>query len=77
MARITSLGEVPSHVIRVRCALEVGQMAGHASRAIQVVVVIDVAIGTLSRRHRVQAGQGEAGAVVIEGCIQPACGGVA
>ena len=46
-------------------------MARIAGRAGQVVVVVDVAIRTLTRRDRVRTGQGEAGAVVVECRVQP------
>ena len=42
-----------------------------AQRAGQVVVIVDVAICTLTRRSGMRSGQGEARAVVIECCIQP------
>ena len=71
VARVASLREVRRYVIRVRCALKVCQMASNAGRAIQVVVVVDVAIGTLSRWHRVHTGQREPSAVVIKGRVQP------
>ena len=77
VARVASLREIGRDVIRVGCALEIGQMASHAGSAIQVVVVVDVAIGTLPRRYRVQASQGEPGAVVIECRIQPGRSAVA
>jgi len=71
---VAGLREIGGHVIRVRRALIVLQMATDAGRGIQVVVVVDVAIGALPRRHGVHAGQRKAGAVVIEGGVQPACG---
>ena len=49
-------------------------MAAHARRRRQVVIVVDVAIGTLPRRNRVQAGQRESRAVVIEGRVHPVGG---
>ena len=52
-------------------------MAGHTSRAGQVVVIIDVAIGTCARRDRVQAGEREPGGVVIKCGIQPGAGAMA
>ena len=42
-----------------------------AQRAIQRVVVVDMAIRTLPRRDLVGSGEREPGAVVIENCIQP------
>jgi hypothetical protein len=46
-------------------------MARYARSARQVVVVVDVAIGARARWDRVQAREWEAGAVVVEGGIQP------
>ena len=46
-------------------------MTGHAGRAGQVVVVVDVAIDALTRWHDVHAGQRETGTGVIEGRICP------
>lgn len=53
VALIAGLGEIRSNVTWVRSALEILQVAGHASRAGQVVVVVDVAIHALPRRHGV------------------------
>jgi len=69
MAQIASLRESGGHVIRIRGAAKVRQVAGHASRAGQIVVSIHVAERTC--RGRVCAGQREAGAVVVKGRTQP------
>ena len=53
---------------RVRIVL---LMARVAVRARQVVVAIDVAVRTLSRRNRVRTGQRETGGFVIKDRIQP------
>ncbi len=58
-------------------ALEILQVAGHAGRAIQTVVVADVAIGAEPWRHGVQAGQRKPGRSVIESAIGPQIGVVA
>ena len=71
VARIASLREVRRDVIRVRSALEIGQMARDAGRAIQGIVVIHVAVCTLTRRHCMQTSQREPRAVVVEGRVQP------
>ena len=66
------------HVVhRAECGVVVGLVTTHAGRGGEVVVVIDVTISTLPRRHGVRAGQREPGGVVVEGCIQPAGGVVA
>ena len=68
---LAGLREVRGDVVGIGCALEVLEVAGDASRARQVVVVVDVAIGAGARRNGVQAGKGEAGAVVVERGIKP------
>jgi hypothetical protein len=71
VALLAGLREVGLHVIRVRRAVEIGQVAADAGgvRGGQVVVVIDVALGAL--QGRVRAGQREAGGRVIEGRARP------
>ena len=71
VARLAGLGEVRRDVIRVRGALEILQVAGDAGRAVQGVVVVDVAVGTLARRNGVQARQRKAGGGVVELAIGP------
>jgi len=55
MALVAGLREVAGHVVRIRCALIVLEVAGDAGRTGEVVVVIDVAVGASPRRHRVQS----------------------
>ena len=57
VAGFASLREPATHVIRVGGSLEILQVTRHAGRAGQVVVVVDVAIGTLPRRNRMRARQ--------------------
>ena len=45
VADFAGLRESAGHVIRIRGPLEIFEVARHASRAGQVVVVVDVAIG--------------------------------
>jgi len=71
VALIAGLREVRRHVAGIRRSLKVLQMARHAGRNGQVVIVVDVAISTLPRRHRMHAGQRKSGAVMVEGRIQP------
>ena len=77
VALLASLREIRRDVIRIRRALEILQVTGHARRTRQVVVVVDVAIGALARRHHVQSRQLKSGGAVIEGCVQPCAGTVA
>ena len=77
MAGLASLREAASHVVRIRRVLEIRQVARDAGRGGQVVVVVDVAIRALPRRHRVRAGQREVHHGVIEGrraTRRPWCG---
>jgi hypothetical protein len=53
VAQFTLLRESRSHVIRIRRSLVVLQMAGNASGAFELVVVVDVAVCTLPWRHGV------------------------
>ena len=71
VALIAALRKVRRYVIGIRCSLIVRQVARHAGRAGEVVIVIDVAIGALPRRYRVHARQRKSSAVVIKSRIQP------
>ena len=71
VAGFASLGESPAHVIRVRGSLEILQVTRHAGRAGQVVVVVDVTVRALARRHGMRTGQNESGRGVIELAIGP------
>lgn len=71
MALVASLGEFPGHVIGIGGALVVLQVAGDASRADQIVVVVDVAVRALPRRHGMRAGQRKSDGTVIELCVGP------
>jgi hypothetical protein len=71
VAGLASLGESAGHVIGIRGALKVLQVARNAGGAGQVVVVVDVAVGALPRRHGMSAGQGEIDHRVIEGGRRP------
>ena len=71
VAGTAGLREIRRCVIWVGRALEILQVASHAGRAREVVVVIDVAIGALARRHRVHARQRKVGCGMIKGGIRP------
>jgi len=71
MALLAGLGEIRHHVIRIRGALVVLQVARHASRVGQVVVVIYVTIGALPGRDSVQSGQRKASGGVVEAGVCP------
>jgi len=58
-------------VIRISRSLIVLQVTTGAGRGRQVVVVVRVAIGTLTRRDGVQAGKREGCGVVVERRIRP------
>lgn len=71
MTGIARLGKVGSDVVRVGSTLIVLQMTSHASRAIERVIVVDMTVGTLPRRHSVGAGQGKSGLGMIKCCRLP------
>lgn len=71
MADVTSRREsrrLVRGIIRASVILLVTRVA---ERAVQRVVVVDVAVGANARRHRVHSRQLEAGAGVIERTIRP------
>ena len=53
VTHFTLLRESGSHVIWIRRSLKILEMAGHASGTFELVVVVDMAVGTLSWRHGV------------------------
>ena len=72
MASFTCCRERNCDVVYRRDGILVIQlMARVARRARQVVVVVGVAVGTLAGRDRVGSSQRKAGAVVVEGGVQP------
>ena len=70
-------GKAGGGVRRVGGTRVVFLVARVAQRAVQRIVIVDVAIGTEPRRHRVRAGQLEAGGRVVEGSVRPQDGVVA
>ena len=77
MALLASLREIRLHVIGIRRALEILQVATHASRvrAGQVVIVVHVALHAL--HAGMEAGQRESSGRVIESRAGPVGGAVA
>lgn len=73
----TVRGEVSCDVTGIRGSLKILQVATDAGRAGQIVVIVNVAIDALSRRHSVSTRQRESNRTVIEIRIQPGIGAVA
>ena len=77
VALLAGLRQIASNVVGIGGSLVVLQVAGHACRAGEVVITVDVTVGALPRRNSVRSRQRKAGAVVIECRIQPGVGNVA
>jgi len=77
VALLTGLREASGDVIRVRRGLKIFQVAGDAGGAGQVVVVVDVAVETDTRRIGMCIGQREAHRVVVKSRRLPGARGVA
>jgi len=77
VALLASLWEIRLHVIRICGALEVLQVATHASRvrAGQIVIAVYVTLRALQRRMR--TGQRKSGGRMVEGRARPSGGAVA
>lgn len=72
VAGFTRGGEIGRDMVHgAERGVVVSLVAGDARSVGQVVVVVDVAIGTLPRRNHVIAGQGKASRIVIESSIEP------
>ena len=74
MTGVAGLREIRTDVIRVCRSLVVLQVATHARRGVQAVVVVNVAIGAGPRRHRVQPSERKPGAGMVERGIHPVGG---
>ena len=74
MALITGLREVRGNVVRIGRALKVFEMATHARRITDRIVVVGVAIGTSTRWHRVHSSERETGACVVKRGVRPVVG---
>ena len=77
VARFAGLGEAQLHMIRVCRSGEVLQVARYARGDGQVVVVVDMAIGALARRHGMRSGEREARGGVVKPGIEPVVEAVA
>ena len=71
VTRGAGLREIRSCVIRIRRTLVILQVTRNASGAVQVVVVVHVAIGALPRRHGVHSRQREGGQRMVKRGIRP------
>ena len=71
MALLTGLRKAGLHVVRVRGALIVLQVARHAGGHRDVVIVVDVAVDALPRWDGVRPRQRETRARVVETCSRP------
>lgn len=58
-------------VSRIRRVVVIGLVATDAGRGQSRVVIVDMAVRTDARRHRVRTSQGEGGVVVIESGVGP------
>jgi hypothetical protein len=59
VALLAGLRETRCDVVRIRRALEILQVATHACRGSDGVIVVDVAVGALPRRYCVHSREGE------------------
>src|ERR1019366_2535988 len=77
VAQLTLLREPGRCVRRIRGAVVILQVTGDARRAVQGVVVVDVAVGALARRNRVRSRKSKPGGGVVEHSVDPLHGVVA
>lgn len=68
---VASLGKVLSHVTWIGCGLIILQVTRHARGAGQVVIIVDMAVGTLPRGYGMHPGKRESDQVVVETRIRP------
>ena len=66
MAGLAGLREGTGNVVGIGRALEILQVAGNAGARRQIVVAVDVAVGTEPRRYCVRAGQREIDSTVVK-----------
>lgn len=66
-----ALREVRSHMVRIGRSLKIFQVATDAGSSAQVVIIVDVAIGTLPGRNSMHSGQREIRRVVVKRSVRP------
>ena len=71
VARFASLRKVRGNMVWIRRPLEILQMACNARSTTQVVVVVEVAVRALPRRHSVQAGERKPSSGMIKLAVRP------
>ena len=69
--------KVARNVVRVRGALKIFQVAAHAGGGCQIVIVVDVTVCALTRRHSMSTRQQKSGGGVIKFRVQPIVSAVA
>lgn len=69
VAHFAGLRETRGFMVGIGGVVVIGEVAGHAGRVCQVVIVVDVALRALQRGMR--SGQGETGGTVIENRPRP------
>jgi len=71
VALLAGLRESARHVVGALCALVIREMACHAGRRAEGVVIVDMAVQADSRRIRVRVSKWESHARVVEFRIDP------
>ena len=74
VALVARLREIRGDMVRIGGALVVLEVATHARGAVQVVVIVDMAIGASPRWNGMQPGERESSAGVVERGVHPIAG---
>ena len=77
VALLAGLRKVRRDVVGISRSLVLLKVTAHAGSASKVVIVVDMAVHALPRRHRMTIGQRESHRCVVEVGVQPAVGIVA
>ena len=77
VALLAALRKIRCHMVRIGGSLIVLQVTAHAGGGGEAVIVSDMAIGALTWRHGVHAGQREFRCIVVKRCVCPQSGVVA